>query len=71
MHREELAVLLRSQQSLVRPSQLRTYQQSFQAANNQEQKGRDYIALADFFVIDSGEPAGEARFPFPDSLKLL
>ena len=71
VHGEELAVLLGSEQSLVGAGELRADEQSFDAADQQKEKRGENVALADFLVVDGGEPAEEAGFALPDFLKLV
>ena len=59
VHREELVVLLRRQQRLVRLRQLKAHDQRLDAAEDQEHEGRDDVAHAERLVIDGAEPAVE------------
>ena len=63
---EELVVLLRRQQMLVRPGQLRAQDQRLDAARDQKGESGDDVADADLLVIDRRETAGDARRGFPN-----
>ena len=71
VRREQLVVLLRRQQWLIRPRQLDAHDQRLEAAQQQEDEGGDDVAKPDLLVVDGRQPAERAAFRLPHLLQLL
>ena len=70
VHREELVVLLRSEQAVVRLRQLQTHPQRLKATDGQKNKRGDDVADADLLVVDGAEPSLETKRVLPLSASL-
>ena len=69
MHREQLVVLLRRQQRLVRARELDAQDESFETAGDEENEGGDDVANPDLLVVDSRDPAEKSRLRGPNPLE--
>ena len=66
VHREQLVVLFRRQQGLVRSCELQPDDQRLDAADQEEHEGRDEVTFADRLVVDGAEPAEQSGLCLPD-----
>ena len=69
MHREQLIVLLRRQQRLVRTRELDAQGESFETARDEKNEGGDDVADPDLLVIDGRDPAKKSRLRRPNPLE--